>query len=109
MGVSVRLDMGPLLKLKAEARPKAGRIVARHAFIIEGKAKMLAPVDTGALKNSIRAIQTGEVTWTLIVGVDYGGWVEFGTSRMAAQPFLIPAVESQRAAFAADMAEVATP
>lgn len=106
MGVSVRLDMGPLLKLKAEARPKAARIVGRHAKIVEVKAKLAAPHDTGALRNSILARQVGEVSWEIGVGVSYGIFQEFGTSRMPAHPFLIPAVEGQRGAFVADMAEL---
>jgi HK97 gp10 family phage protein len=104
--VSVKLDMGPLLKLKAEMRPKAGKIVARTAFLVEGKAKMLAPVDTGALRNSIHAAQSGELTWTVSDGVAYGVFQEFGTSRMAAHPFMTPAIEGQRAAFTDAMKEL---
>lgn len=106
MGVVTRLNMGPLLKLKAEARPKAAKIVGRTAFIIEGKAKMLAAVDTGALRNSIKAKQLGELTWEVAPHVDYAWYQEFGTSKMPAHPYLIPAVEGQRAAFVAAMREL---
>lgn len=110
MGVVVKLDMGPLLKLKAEARPKAARIVGRTAFLVEAGAKSAppigAPVDTGALKSSIQAKQTGELTWEVRVGQEYGAYVEFGTSKMRARPFLIPNVERQRGPFVAAMAEL---
>lgn len=109
MGVVVKLDMGPLLKLKAEARPKAARIVGRTAFLVEARAKMLAAVDTGALKNSIAAKQTGELSWEVAPHVLYAWYQEFGTSKMPAHPYLIPAVESQRAAFVAAMSEIMTP
>jgi len=47
-----------------------------------------APVLTGALRNSITTIPTG-----VIVGVDYGAYVEYGTSDTAPQPFVGPAVD----------------
>lgn len=53
--------------------------------------KQLAPVDTGALRHSYGAlpISSNEVH----VGTDreYGKYVEFGTSKMGAQPHLTPA------------------
>jgi HK97 gp10 family phage protein len=106
VGVVVKLNMGPLLRLKANARPKAARIVGRTAFLVEGGAKQRAAVDTGAMRNSIKAEQIGELSWEVGPHVDYAWYQEFGTSRMAAHPFLIPAVEAQRGQFAADMAEL---
>ena len=35
----------------------------------------------------------------VVVGVEYGYWVETGTTRRAARPFLLPAVEAQRGPF----------
>ena len=60
--------------------------------MIQNTAKDLAPVDTGILKGSImvksdRASQTGIVYTT----TEYAAYQEFGTSKMRAQPFLIPA------------------
>lgn len=60
------------------------------------KAMVLAPKDTGFLANTIQAqtpVQEGEMivarfgNWT----ASYALWVEIGTSRMAAQPYLTPA------------------
>lgn len=34
----------------------------------------------------------GSDVWIVGVGAEYGAYVEFGTSRMAAQPYLVPAV-----------------
>lgn len=110
MGVSVRLDMGPLLKLKADARPKAARHVARFAFIVQGQAELKVPVDTGALKNSIRAIASrDDLEWEVIVTQAYASFVEFGTSKMQAKPYLVPAVEGQRGAFADAMKDLFEP
>lgn len=63
------------------------------ARIVETYAKVAAPVDTGALRNSI---MLDEVTpERAIIGphVEYAEHVEFGTSRMAAQPYLRPALD----------------
>jgi len=40
------------------------------------------------IKSGLTASGNG---WVVGVGVDYGAYVEFGTSRMAAQPYLFPA------------------
>lgn len=60
------------------------------------QARVLAPVDTGFLRDSIdfevRHTQTG---WAIVVfaGADYALYVELGTSRMDAQPFLRPVLD----------------
>ena len=61
----------------------------------EGYAKMLCPVDTGRLRNSIT--HTVDVTGLkAIIGtnVEYAAYVEMGTSRMKAQPYLQPAIKN---------------
>ncbi len=50
-----------------------------------------APVDTGFLQNSISASKQGPLWFRVAVNASYGYWVEFGTTKMAARPFLIPA------------------
>jgi len=54
-----------------------------------------APVDTGELRDSIRVEVDGN-DHTVVVGADHGAFVEFGTSKMAAQPYLGPAVAKVR-------------
>lgn len=58
------------------------------------QAQALAPVDTGALKNSI-GVDFDADGYGFEAGptVNYGGYVEYGTSRMAPQPYLGPAFE----------------
>jgi HK97 gp10 family phage protein len=72
-----------------------GKYVAKLTVRVDRGAKRLAPVDTGRLRSSI--------TWemgqegTVIVGrvgtnVHYAPYLEFGTRRMRARPFLRPAL-----------------
>lgn len=58
-----------------------------------------APVDTGFLRSSITVFEDGR--WVRVVGptADYGIFVEMGTSRTRAQPFVEPAVLEHKAAF----------
>lgn len=57
----------------------------------EGYAKRLCPVDTGRLRNSITHT-TDENTAYIGTNVEYAPFVELGTSRQRAQPYLKPAV-----------------
>jgi HK97 gp10 family phage protein len=57
----------------------------------EKMAKNLAPIDTGKLWQSIKAERQTDYWWNITAFIDYARWVEFGTSRMMAQPFLFPA------------------
>ena len=56
--------------------------------VAEG-ARAQAPVDTGALRDSIAA-GPDNVT----VGVEYAGFVEYGTVNMPPEPFLRPAADT---------------
>lgn len=63
------------------------------ARVVETYAKLAAPVDTGTLRNSIMLDEVTPDHAILGPHVDYAEHVEFGTSRMAAQPYLRPAVD----------------
>lgn len=78
---------------------KADLAVTKAAHDIEAHAKANAPVDTGTLKNSIQAIRVGKAHWKVIVGVDYGIYVEYGTVHNAAQPYFRPAIQAVRPEF----------
>ena len=101
-----------------EIDQKANKLVRAAAFKIERRAKGSAPVDTGFLRNSIY-VRTedssdqkgsgGELfpelpaaahneAW-IAVGATYGIYLEYGTSRQPAQPYLVPAVEAERQPF----------
>lgn len=58
----------------------------------EGNAKAICPVDTGRLRNSItNAIDTEEKAVYIGTNVEYGPYVELGTSRRKPHPYLKPA------------------
>lgn len=79
------LDLAPLMDSLGES--------------ITEDAKRYAPVDTGTLQESIRyAVQGKGEDIELRVGsdVEYSVYVEVGTSKMSAQPYLRPALETRR-------------
>lgn len=71
------------------------------AEFIKDRAQQLVPVDTGRLRDSIRVNEIGPRSYTVGPGdeVEYADYVEFGTSRMAAQPYMRPAAEMARREF----------
>ena len=95
--------------------------VSKAAMLVQGSAKHKAPVDSGALRQSIRAdkakIQGENVTDTVSTNLEYAPYVEFGTGSRGqstntntevevsyrsdwrgnkAQPFLWPALRENR-------------
>lgn len=89
LGIRLGFD-GDALTVDADI----GAAVSAAAQRVAENARGLCPVDTGRLKNSI-AVSVGENGAQVSAGTDYAAYVEFGTSRAAAQPFLVPALLSQ--------------
>lgn len=101
MTVTVSVDTSAvdaaLKRLSNATRGAAlGKGLMAGALVVEGDAKRRAPVDTGNLRNSIRAEQVSDTEATVGTPVDYAIYPEFGTSRQAAQPYLRPALEQNR-------------
>ncbi len=97
--IVAELLFNDLDKIAAELRPKASEIVAKAAADIEARAKQVVPVDTGNLKNSIQTEMDGDLSASVGTNVEYAPYVEYGTSRMAAKPYLTPAAEAVRSGF----------
>lgn len=72
----------------------------RRALKVERTAKRLCPVDTGRLRSSITHSEPerrGDVVAVRIgTNVEYARFVELGTSRARAQPYLRPALDAAR-------------
>jgi HK97 gp10 family phage protein len=103
----VSLDTTLLDKLTAEILPRASKVVESYGWKMASEAAQGAAVDTGALRNSITSESHLEEPLLFIIqdGVEYGVFVEFGTSNQAAQPFMIPAIEANRDKFENAFAE----
>jgi len=102
------LEMSPKL-----AKNALRAAVAAGARVVAAEARKNVPVDSGTLRRSIYTKQireeSGDTQQTFYVGARQGkkeqakkrdGWyfpfVEFGTEKMAARPFMRPAFESTK-------------
>jgi HK97 gp10 family phage protein len=71
------------------------------ANVIRDEARAKAPVDTGLLKRQIRTRERSEDEGNMRFAVEitrsafYGRFLEYGTSKLAARPFLRPAAETK--------------
>ena len=94
MRVSIDIDGAAGLAVQYRAAGSAVRRLSgptREAGdVLKDVADSLAPRRTGALIRSGRVRVMGS-TASLGYGIRYAGYVEFGTSKMAAQPYIRPA------------------
>ena len=100
MGIqtSVRALSLDLAKAAAVATPVLQLAVEKAAYDIEARAKLAAPVDTGALRGSI-STEIGQLEAVVGPTVDYAAFVEYGTSRMGPQPYMETAVDEVESNF----------
>lgn len=113
--MSITVDSSEWDALTIRMRANMGRvgsagskIVRRHTLAVEGTAKILAPVDTGHLKGSISSSfngdgRSGSMEGAVTAAARYSGYVEHGTSRMAPQPFMAPALAIHSLRFVVDV------
>lgn len=79
-----------LSTLQTNTSKKAGLEVLKRA------SQERTPVDTGFLRDNQEVIEDGEDVY-LEISAPYAALVEFGTSKMEAQPYIRPAIdESQK-------------
>lgn len=98
MGIKVKVSgvnaiISGLDQYSKEIQQKIGEEISDMASRIESDAIRDVPVDTGALKASIRkALGKDKLTWIVkaggINGVDYAPYIEFGTGSRVDQAFL---------------------
>lgn len=99
---------GVLARMEDGLEPHIADAIDEVADKVRDDAKVMCPVDTGSLQRSIRKLvisKPGKNRWEIGVRaggyitnpkskriVDYAVYVEYGTSRRTAQPFLRPAL-----------------
>lgn len=81
-------------------------IASKTAAKTEVNAKIRCPWLTGRLCRSIRSEKIAPGEYKTGTDVDYGPYVEMGTSRMRAQPYLRPAAEEAIAAMPPEIQQI---
>lgn len=87
MNVTFKDNSAEILKAFEQATERG---LEKIGLVAEGYAKKLTPVDTGRLRNSITHEVDGNDVY-IGSNVEYAPYVELGTSKQKAQPFLKPA------------------
>ena len=125
--MSVDLDLSQVRALGSRLESAAGRVgsaasaaLRKTASDIEADAKTLAPVASietsgyvgGNLRNSISTTITGDgrfgaMSAEIGPSADYGIYQEYGTSVMAAQPYMGPAFDRRAPGYATALAALA--
>lgn len=90
--VYIENDNTPLFKAAKDAAIQ--RALIRFGLRAEQLSSDLCPVDTGRLKGSIASTVDGDMA-VCGTNVEYAMYVEMGTSKAAAQPFLRPAAKKK--------------
>lgn len=98
LAASQRIAAARVRSLTRKVVMKTGNDIARDAKTIAHQ--KFSSEATGATANSITSKMVGELCAEVGPTTYYAPFVELGTSRMAAKPFMAPAAERHRDAFA---------
>lgn len=80
----------------AERRQAQADGLEAGARIVETHAKLICPVDTGFLRNSIQVDSVTPLEAIIAPHTEYAEHVEFGTERQGAQPYMRPAIDEHQ-------------
>lgn len=103
MSVTFKSNADNVLSAEKAAKATALEIIGGKA---ESYAKALCPVKTGNLRNSITHQQFDEDTVAVGSNVSYAPYVELGTTRQRARPFIRPAAEGHTAEYLSILKQV---
>ena len=84
------------------------KVVAKTAFDIEATAKSICPVAKvagGTLRRSIKA-EVEQFSATIAPHTEYDAYVELGTYKMAARPYMRPSADMHAPKFSAAIDEI---
>lgn len=82
-----------LSAISKKTKEKIKKAIKRCGLKVEGDAKRICPVRTGLLRNSIHTSEVRkDYSVKVSTNVFYAPFVEFGTIRQNAQPFMRPAL-----------------
>ena len=90
---NISVDTEGLKRIVGNCDSMPPEIVRGFGFTVEAYAVGYAPYDTGWLMNSIQSFMIAESTARIQSDADYDIYQELGTYKMAAHPFLSPAIE----------------
>ena len=91
--ITFKVEVNDLKEVKEIASESIERALEQCGALWESQAKMLSPVDTGRLRNSIEHHAENETTMVVETDVEYAVWVEMGHSQEVGR--YVPAIEKR--------------
>ena len=106
--MEVRKLAADLSAAALSARAKAPLAVRKAAYDVQAGGQALAPVDTGATRNSIGVDFDSSDGFSATIGptTAYAPYLEFGTGRMSPRPFMGPAADAVLPSLEAALAQI---
>ena len=105
--MKIEIEGGDELVRSITKRVDADRVVPvirRNTTQAQKKSMRLAAVDTGFMRRSITMrLDTIGLAGYITAGAEYSPYLEYGTRKMDAQPFMRPAAREQAPIFVRDM------
>ena len=102
--IDARAFLSSLDKYQEDVLEGLQQDIEKAALTLEKNAKQNCPVDTGKLRASITT-EVGNLEAEVGTNVEYALYVEFGTSKQSAQPFMRPALDKAITQLNKDMAK----
>lgn len=94
-------------KTSVQTGAKTGRIYKRGNKTHQASAPGQAPAtDTGNLVSKIRAEKIGFAKSDVVAGTNHASDLEFGTSKMAARPFMRPSIDKNKIKLNAELRKI---
>lgn len=100
MSKNIRVHTGDVFRafneLRGDIEDAAEDIALGAAFIIEGEAKILAPVDEGTLRSGINARRVSRFHAEVANSVEHAIHQEYGTRHQPGTPHMRPAIDNKQ-------------
>lgn len=114
--LSIAAWTAELAGLPDEVGAATSERIRAAGFLTQGHARNICPKRTGNLAGSItvghpsgRDTQPGDLEIEIGPTAGYGAYVEFGTSRMGARPYMTPAAETAAAWLVEELGKIGQP
>ena len=88
--ITFKVEVNDLKEVKEIASESIERALEQCGALWESQAKILSPVDTGRLRNSIEHHAENETTMVVETDVEYAVWVETGHTQQPGR--FVPAI-----------------
>ena len=102
MNISISVDgnINDISEIAEAIKSRLPAALLDGAEAVADTARGMCPVRTGQLRSSISTSSSGESA-QVFADADYAIFVELGTYKMAAQPFLVPALSAAESSVSA--------